>query len=261
MRRIIYLLLLISFSIVLWGCPRVNSPRDPLYLELQKINKKLDSQEQNTNTKLTQIQSKISQLDSNLNSKQKGNADYSYTLNQIIDELNVLKQQLSDNAQRNNDLIDKITFLQQSIDKLQNSSISNQTNPKTTNLPSHVGAETVYQMALADYHKNNFSLAINGFQQFLSKYPTTKLAGNAQYWMGECYYSMKNYKTAINEFDKVIIKYPDNNKKISAILKKAFCWFSLKNFTEAKKTLSQVVKEYPNSREANLASQKLKQIR
>ena len=37
------------------------------------------------------------------------------------------------------------------------------------------------------------------FEAFLSNYPKHKLAGNAQYWLGESYYVTKNYEIALEE--------------------------------------------------------------
>src|SRR5262245_43868584 len=50
--------------------------------------------------------------------------------------------------------------------------------------------EQAYQAAYIDFSKGNYPLAIQGFREFVRRYPDSDLADNAQYWIGESFFSM-----------------------------------------------------------------------
>ncbi|OQY50811.1 MAG: hypothetical protein B6240_00975 [Desulfobacteraceae bacterium 4572_87] len=85
-----------------------------------------------------------------------------------------------------------------------------QPEPKVK-LPSD---QTLYDVNMDIYRKEKYEEAIVGFKNFLKKYPKSKLADNAAFWIGESYMSMKKYEQAILAFQKVIKKYPRGNKVI-----------------------------------------------
>jgi tol-pal system protein YbgF len=99
------------------------------------------------------------------------------------------------------------------------------------------------------------------FRQFLRQYPKSALAGKSQYWIGESLYGQKQFEAAIVAFDEVNRKYPRDEKVASAMLKQGFAFAELGDKRNARYFLEQVQKKYPNSSEAQLATEKLKQLR
>ena len=132
-----------------------------------------------------------------------------------------------------------------------------QPEPKVK-LPSD---QTLYDVNMDIYRKEKYEEAIVGFKNFLKKYPKSKLADNAAFWIGESYMSMKKYEQAILAFQKVIKKYPRGNKVPNAILRQALAFFELNDKTSAKLLLRKLIKKYPKSNEAKIARSKLKTIK
>jgi len=134
----------------------------------------------------------------------------------------------------------------------------------TVNPPavSNAGPNPVqlYQDAYRDYQKGNFDLAIAGFRDFVQKNPTSDLADNAAYWIGESLYSQKKYRDAIQQFDSVVTKYPQSEKVPAALLKKGYAYINVGEKANGIVQLQYVVHEHPTSQEAALARQKLKQL-
>ena len=60
----------------------------------------------------------------------------------------------------------------------------------------------LYLKAFADYAAGRYQPAIEGFSAFVDSYPGNDYAGNAQYWLGECYYALQDYQQAVREFEK-----------------------------------------------------------
>ena len=95
------------------------------------------------------------------------------------------------------------------------------------------------------------------FQELLRRFPTSRLADDAQYWIGETYYLEKRYDKAILEYDKVVINYPKGVKVPGALLKQGFAFLALGDKISAKQLLNQLVGEYPDSDEAKTARSRL----
>jgi len=121
--------------------------------------------------------------------------------------------------------------------------------------------QMLYEINLNNYRKEKYKEAISGFKNFLKKYPKSKLADNAVFWVGESYMALKQYEQAILTFQKVIKKYPRGNKVPNALLRQALAFYELKDRTSSKLLLKKVIKKYPKSSEAKIAKKKLKTIK
>jgi len=120
--------------------------------------------------------------------------------------------------------------------------------------------QAVYQQAFDSLKAGSYSLAITGFKDFLTNYPASPLAENAQYWLGESYYVNHDYDSAGSAFRAVLKKWPDSRKAPDALLKLGYTQAAQKQFPQARATLTEVVQKYPTSDAAKLAADRLKKI-
>lgn len=120
--------------------------------------------------------------------------------------------------------------------------------------------QAVYSQAFDALKAGSYSTAITGFKDFLSSYPQSSLAENAQYWLGESYYVNRDYDSAAEAFRTVLRKWPDSRKGPDALLKLGYTQFEQKQWAAARTTLTAVSQKYPGSDAARLASEKLKRI-
>jgi tol-pal system protein YbgF len=104
---------------------------------------------------------------------------------------------------------------------------------------------------------SQYDRAIAAFQKFLTTFPGSSLADNAQYWLGEAYYVNKSFPEAQASFQRVVDKYPQSRKRPDALLKIGFCQYELKQWDLAKGTLSQVATQFPDAPAGHLAQQRL----
>jgi tol-pal system protein YbgF len=118
----------------------------------------------------------------------------------------------------------------------------------------------IYQAAYRDYQRGNFDLAIEGFREFVTAAPTSDLADNAAYWIGESLFSQKKYREAIQQFDDVVSRFPKSDKVPGSLLKKGYSYISLGERAQGIVQLQYVLHEHPRSHEASLAKQKLAQL-
>lgn len=113
-------------------------------------------------------------------------------------------------------------------------------------------AEQIYQEGLDEINAGNFDNAADRFTAVLTKFPEHKLAGNAQYWLGESFYGKKDYAKAAVAFAKGYEKYKDGNKGADNILKLGLSMQMLNKKDEACTAFVNLEKEFPK------ASQNLK---
>jgi tol-pal system protein YbgF len=121
--------------------------------------------------------------------------------------------------------------------------------------------ENLYAKAKQLFDKGEYENARELFRSFLKQYPKEKIAGNAQFWLGEIYYREKWYEKAILEYQKVIENHPKGNKTPSALLKQGFAFLSLDDKSNARLILKELVRKFPKSNEAKVARNKLKTLK
>jgi tol-pal system protein YbgF len=120
--------------------------------------------------------------------------------------------------------------------------------------------DLLYTNALRDFTGGNYDLARQEFSQYLQYYPTTQLASNAQFYLGEIDYAQGNYKQAVAEYDVVLTKYPRSFKQAAARLKKAYALLELHQRTAAIRELRLVIRQNPGTEEDRRARAKLREL-
>jgi tol-pal system protein YbgF len=141
------------------------------------------------------------------------------------------------------------------------SSASAAAGARPSGLPIPQGDDRANYQAAFDLLKDGkYPEAISGFTQFLSTFPDSALADNAQYWLGEAHYVTKQYPDALRDFRTVLEKYPDSRKTPDALLKIGYCNYELKNWAEARSALGQVAQRFGDTTAARLASQRLSKM-
>lgn len=78
-----------------------------------------------------------------------------------------------------------------------------------------------YETAYGYLLQQDYGAAEAAFADFLTRYPGDKLAGNAQYWLGESYYVRGRYKDAAGAFLKGYQNHAQSSKAPDSLLKLA----------------------------------------
>jgi tol-pal system protein YbgF len=124
------------------------------------------------------------------------------------------------------------------------------------------GADTrAYEAAFNLFRIGNYQAAISAFENFLRTYPTSPLAANAQYWIGNSYSALRDYKAAIAAQQKLLSLYPASPKVPDALLNMASAQAELGDKAAARKTLEDLISRYPASPAAELARKRLANLK
>ena len=131
---------------------------------------------------------------------------------------------------------------------------------KPVPITENLSENDIYRLAKQAFDQGDFETARQRFQELIKRYPKSKSADNAQFWIGEIYYREKWYEKAIVEYQKVIENYPDGNKVKSSLLKQGYAFYNIGDKDNARLILRELIRKYPDSNEANIAQRKLAQI-
>jgi TolA-binding protein len=135
--------------------------------------------------------------------------------------------------------------------------------------------QDLYQASYLDFSKGSYALAIDGFREFLRRYPDHPQANAAQYWIGEGYAALAQQYTnagqtdrasealqrAVQEFRKVVANYPRGDRTPTALYKEALTLMELKQPALAQARLQYLVDNFPQAEETPLARERLAAIK
>lgn len=138
-----------------------------------------------------------------------------------------------------------------------------ETTASVSQTPSVTQSEEkeAYQAAFDTLKEGRYRQAKTELKTFLTRYPNSSYAGNAQYWLAEAHYVTRDFEQGITEFKRVLDKYPTSNKVPDAMLKLGYTFYELKQFPQAKQILTDLQAKFPNETASRLAVKRLDRIR
>lgn len=115
---------------------------------------------------------------------------------------------------------------------------------------SGLGPEDAYDAAMNQLKRGQFDAAEADLSNFLQRYPTHNLAGNAQYWLGETYYVRGAYRQAAEAFLVGYTTYSGSSKAPDSLLKLGMTLSALGQRDQACATLGQLRQQFPSASQA-----------
>jgi tol-pal system protein YbgF len=132
------------------------------------------------------------------------------------------------------------------------------TRPPAGSQPAGPGPVTLYRLAYDQLSRGSHSTARSGFQELLTQYPTSDLAPDAQYYIGETLQAEGNSTAADSVFSLVVSKYPNAPRAATALYKHGLFLQKAKRDREARQAFQTLIDKYPRSDEAALAREQIK---
>ena len=207
------------------------------------------------------------EMESRLEQLVQANAADSVRLGQLVNDvkevqarLNRMSAGMDELKQRDRDAASSLEVLSQRITELSASRSTPKievVNRDGSPADKDADQQQAYMKAFGLFSANNYDAAIAGFEAYLRNYPNGEYAGNAQYWIGECYYTQHSYREALEAFNRVVKNYPGGTKVPDAMLKVAFTLISLNEPEKGKDALRALIEKYPRSQAAAKARERL----
>ena len=279
MKNYFYLFLLILVFLIA-GC----ATSQDLKAVRSELNQKMEEKISAVDVELSTLKKEQEKNSSTVASMRKGQAnstadlgDLRESIQQLRGQLETLKKDMAQGTKRSDEFKDrldsialKVNFIENFLEIGKKDSVSDGSDKGIKPTSNGVAAkeptkkqnkETLYAAAYQEFKDAHYDKSRTEFKNFLAAYPNTEYAGNAQFWIGECYFFEKNYEQAILEYEKVAKNYPKGDKVPYALLKQGLSFLNLKDKTSAKLILQQVIKDFPNTNQARIARGKLQEIK
>ena len=244
-------ILLILAPLALSACATPNPAEDPLVVKQRELERRLEAVERIlASGSLVDLAVQVDNLERQVANIQ-GRTE---TLQYEAEESNSRQRDLYQ------DLDQRIQNLEQGL-RTAGSSVLEGGSLAPGQLPVPGGSDRDnYQAAFELLKAQRYDDAANAFNQFLSNYPESQLAENAQYWLAETYYVTDDFDQALGEFEAVIEQYPRSRKVPDALLKIGYANYELQRWDQARTALTRVQREFGDTTAARLAEQRLRRM-
>ncbi len=114
-------------------------------------------------------------------------------------------------------------------------------------VPQNGDAQSLYKDAYSHMLRRDYASAQSAFGALIKNHPQSRMAGNAQYWLGETYYVRGKYRPAADAFLKAYRNYSNGIKAPDSLMKLAFSLSRLGQKGAACKTFDELDLKYPNA--------------
>jgi tol-pal system protein YbgF len=123
------------------------------------------------------------------------------------------------------------------------------------------GPNQLFQLSIEQFRRGSTSAARTGFEELLRQHPTSDVAPDAQFYIGETYNAEGNVAAADSAYALVVSTYPRSPRAPTALYKRALALEARGNAEKARSALKELVLRYPRSDEAPLARERLRTMR
>jgi len=228
---------------------RMSSQIEEMKTEITLLQRQVQGMQDTFNKSSGEMNTLITQISDNISAIRRAQSSVSTSSNDAATQLSAMSERISATDQRIEKLSEQFAQLKKLIEDIPKQPTIAQITPGN--------AEQLFAAAYSDYSRGNYDLALSEFRQYVETYPTSELADNAQYWVGEILYAQKKLPEAANEFERVQAISPKGDKVPAAMYKRGLVLKEMGRSEEAATQLQALVRAFPRSPEAGLASQQL----
>src|SRR6185436_13010138 len=186
---------------------------DDLKAEVTILGRQVRTMQEAQDRNSGQSNALMSRVIDNVSAIRQAQSRVSESAGSAISEVSGLGERLSATNQRIDRLSEQMAELKRLVENLPKLPTFTQLTPGNP--------DQLFAAAYGDYSRGNYDLAISEFRQYVETYPTSEMADNAQYWIGEALFAKRQFNEAIVELDKVSTLFPKGDKVPAARFKKA----------------------------------------
>jgi len=215
-------------------------------------------------------------IDDQAATNRKAFADQKVQIDNIADGVRVLREKADDTNVRLSTVSQELEAVRQAMSSMQTSGVApsaaaigpagepgaapttaGQPPAGSTGSAPFISPQRMYDNAYSDYMAGQYDIAIQGFNAFLTSFPKSDKADDAQLNIGNALYAAGKYSEALDAFQKVISNYAQADTAAIALYKMGVTYEALKQVDLARKSFETVTQKYPAAYEAILAKQRL----
>jgi tol-pal system protein YbgF len=217
-------------------------------------------------------------IDDQTNASRKAFADQKLLIDNVVEGVRVLREKADDTNVRLSTVSQELEAVRQAIASMPapsavapspsvNTGAAGEPPPTVTAAPpapagpGFVSPQRMFDNAYSDYMAGQYELAIVGFNTFISSFPKSDKADDAQLNIGNSLYAAGKFRESVEAFQKVIANYPAGDSVPVAYYKMGLAYSELKQVDLARRAFETVIQKYPTAYEAILAKQRLDSLK
>jgi tol-pal system protein YbgF len=215
-----------------------------------------------TQQDMLQMQSQMDDLNNNLTTMQRNQAELAVKMENLSTNLNASSESMKDISAEMEKLSARLDALDSNMDKRVNA-IGRTITKQQEEVEASLLPAKMYGDAYNAFMNDNFDGAVTGFKAYLSKFPNGEMAEGSYYYLGESLYLKEHWQDAALAYATVLEKFPQSARVPAARLKYALSLLKLDEKgkkDEAVKYLRSIVKDFPGSQEAGTAKDTLNKL-
>jgi tol-pal system protein YbgF len=175
------------------------------------------------------------------------NANFGADVRQLNERMSIIEQRLADIEQK---------LARSSRGRQSASSVVEQSQSGSAQL-QQIRPREIFDLAYKDYTAAHYQIAIDGFHDFLKKFPDSPLAPEAYLYIGDSYRSLNKYREAVAQYKIIIDRYQDSPLQPDALYKIGDCLIVSGDRSRGELFLQALIQKFPDSKAAALARAKL----
>ncbi len=259
-----------------------------MFLDLRALEEQNQRLMLQMNALSEQIRTLAAKVDSEGNARVKGFADQQTLINGANAGLSALQEKVSENKVQVQKLTQEMDAIRKGVDMLTvmvtqalaqmpaaappgsdpavaTPDSASAPPPAPASVPTGVppSSRDYYQAAFSDYSVGRWDMAIQGFQEYVKRFPDAPSAAQAQVLIGRSYFMMGKYQEAVAAYDQVIARFKDTDATDAvpdAYYNQGVAYEQLNQQDKAIANYQLLRSQYPNSTAALQASQDLKRL-
>jgi tol-pal system protein YbgF len=242
-------------AVVVAGCYGKQMVKGPIYTE--QVHERVDSllvEQQQLQQMIRDLQT---QLAEEREARARSEAQTGLTIKEMEESIRILISKLEDQAQLSSSGAGTRRSYPPPVPVVSDSGAVADTSDQAA--MANAAAE-LYRTSYMDLTRGNYALAIQGFQNYLVRYPAGSQLPEVHYYLGECYYAGDRFLEAIGEFQYVVREFPQSRLVPAAYLKSGLCYIQLEEKNLAEKSLQELIDKYPDTEEADQARDELNRL-
>jgi tol-pal system protein YbgF len=239
-----------------------------LQIQAQEMQNLVASMNQAVNEALKALNARLNEQSE---ATRKAFADEKLVIDTLSNDLRVVREKVDDNSVRVGSLAQEVGSLRQLITALPRSPDADAFTPAGSANAGAAAAgstpaagaspEQVWNAAMGDYYSGDYELAVIGFNSYLTSFPKSERADDAQFYIGQSNFSAGKYDKAAEAYNTLIRTYPRSELLADAYYKLGESYRNLKQLDRARSAYEFVLKTFPDSAAGAQAKQRLQDIK
>jgi len=231
---------------------RMATQVEDLKTELVLLQRQTQSMQDTFNKTMGELNTLIVQMSDNISTIRRATESASTRGGDVVSQVSSMGERLTATNERMERLSEQFAQLKKLIENIPKLPVLGNADPGNP--------DQLFAAATGDYFRGNYDLALSEFRQYVETYPSSEMADNAQYFIGEILVAQNKKSDALAAFEKVKTVNPSGDKTAPALYKRAMVLIEMGQREEAVVQLLVLFKDYSKTKEGELAFQKLQEI-